>query len=214
MKTTVGVWHTFFTAKGIQSFLSDSERFQFAWMESRNPVQRIAGSPVDILVTGIEIDLSLVTFVREMQCAEHPPMMVVMAASMIAPQEAWYLNRFGVKGFVRNPKSENDARIFSTALEAVREKRTFFDPFVIDVYRLDDTEASIKMTDRELEIAILLSHGRCAKEIASRLFLAEKTVEKHRSNLMEKLNIHSTVELCRYMMSRPQIQRPVEEATS
>jgi len=54
------------------------------------------------------------------------------------------------------------------------------------------------LTPREQQVLRLLAEGLCAKEIAERLFISPKTVENHRTNIMNKLDIHSTVELIRY----------------
>jgi len=54
------------------------------------------------------------------------------------------------------------------------------------------------LTPREQEVMVLLAEGRSAKETAARLFISPKTVENHRTNIMNKLNIHSTLELVRY----------------
>ena len=44
----------------------------------------------------------------------------------------------------------------------------------------------------------LLAEGFSSKEIAEKLFISRKTVENHRVNIMNKLNLHSTMELVRY----------------
>jgi DNA-binding NarL/FixJ family response regulator len=54
------------------------------------------------------------------------------------------------------------------------------------------------LTPREQEIMRLLAEGLSSKEVASKLFISPKTVENHRSNLMNKLDLHSTIELIRY----------------
>ena len=54
------------------------------------------------------------------------------------------------------------------------------------------------LTAREQEILRLLAEGLTAKEIAQKLFISPKTVENHRANLMNKLDLHSTIELVRY----------------
>lgn len=54
------------------------------------------------------------------------------------------------------------------------------------------------LTPREQEVMRLLAEGLSIKEIASRLFISPKTVENHRSNIMSKLGVHSTLELIRY----------------
>ena len=54
------------------------------------------------------------------------------------------------------------------------------------------------LTPREQEIMVLLAEGRSAKETAARLFISPKTVENHRTSIMSKLGLHSTLELVRY----------------
>ena len=54
------------------------------------------------------------------------------------------------------------------------------------------------LTPREQEVLRLLAEGLSAKEIADKLFISQKTVENHRTNIMNKLHLHSTVELIRY----------------
>ncbi len=54
------------------------------------------------------------------------------------------------------------------------------------------------LTSREQEIMVLLAEGLSSKEIADKLFISPKTVENHRSNILRKLNFHSTIELVRY----------------
>ena len=44
----------------------------------------------------------------------------------------------------------------------------------------------------------LLAEGLTSKEIAKKLFISPKTVENHRANIMNKLDLHSTIELVRY----------------
>jgi DNA-binding NarL/FixJ family response regulator len=54
------------------------------------------------------------------------------------------------------------------------------------------------LTAREQEILRLLAEGLSPKEIGQKLFISPKTVENHRANIMNKLDLHSTLELVRY----------------
>ena len=54
------------------------------------------------------------------------------------------------------------------------------------------------LTPREQEVMRLLAEGLSVKKIAEKLFISPKTVENHRANIMNKLDIHSTIELIRY----------------
>jgi len=54
------------------------------------------------------------------------------------------------------------------------------------------------LTPREQEVMVLLAEGNSAKEAAAKLFISPKTVENHRTNILNKLGLHSTLELVRY----------------
>jgi DNA-binding NarL/FixJ family response regulator len=54
------------------------------------------------------------------------------------------------------------------------------------------------LTPKEKEILQLISEGKLTKEIANDLNLSIKTIEKHRSNIMEKLKIRSIAELTKF----------------
>jgi len=54
------------------------------------------------------------------------------------------------------------------------------------------------LTPREQEVMILVAEGLSTNEISERLYISPKTVENHRSRIMQKLDLHSTIELARY----------------
>lgn len=61
-----------------------------------------------------------------------------------------------------------------------------------------DKETDSVLTPREREILILVAEGFTNAEIAKKLYISEKTVQTHRSNILDKLNIHDRTELVRY----------------
>ena len=58
------------------------------------------------------------------------------------------------------------------------------------------------LTDREKEVLQLLAEGRSNKEVATVLHLGLSTVETHRGNLMQKLNLHNTAEIVLYAVRK------------
>ena len=64
------------------------------------------------------------------------------------------------------------------------------------------TDSYHLLTDREKEVLHLLAEGRSNKEVATLLDLGVSTVETHRSNLMQKLNLHNTAEIVLYAVRK------------
>jgi DNA-binding NarL/FixJ family response regulator len=58
------------------------------------------------------------------------------------------------------------------------------------------------LTPREEEVTKLIAEGHTSKEIAALLVLSEKTVERHRANILEKLGLRDRVDLTRYAIRR------------
>ncbi len=67
----------------------------------------------------------------------------------------------------------------------------------------DDASASDELlTPRELEIVKLVAEGYSTKEIAETLVISDKTVERHRANVLDKLGMRDRVALTRYAIRR------------
>lgn len=107
----------------------------------------------------------------------------------------------GVKGYIL--KSDADRQLIS-AVETLLEGGTCFSPKVTDTIlggflrgESSGTTANSKMplSPREIEVSRLLAAGKSNKEIAAKFFISVKTVETHRRNIMQKLQISSIVEL-------------------
>ena len=97
------------------------------------------------------------------------------------------------------------------ALRAVAAGRPFFSPSVTGVLIEDYvrqlqarglTDSYHLLTDREREVLQLLAEGRSNKEVAALLDVGLSTVETHRANLMQKLNLHNTAEIVLYAVRK------------
>ncbi len=100
-----------------------------------------------------------------------------------------------VSGFVR--KAQALQALFD-AMAAVREGRTYFEP---DVAQLALQERGRSLTAREREVARLVASGRSTKEAAAALGLSVKTIDKHRSSMMQKLDVHDAVAVTHYALA-------------
>ena len=97
------------------------------------------------------------------------------------------------------------------AIRAVAAGKSFFSPAVsgllVDEYMQQLQERGLTdsydlLTDREKQVLQLLAEGRSNKEVAAMLDVGVSTVETHRSNLMQKLNLHSTAEIVLYAVRK------------
>jgi len=94
----------------------------------------------------------------------------------------------------------------SDVIKEVREGRLYLSPLVseqvikdyIRLAEVDEGSVFALLTAREREVLQLLAAGSATKEIAGELHLSVKTVESHRKQIMDKLEIHSVAELTKY----------------
>lgn len=111
--------------------------------------------------------------------------------------------RAGATGYVlkESPFSE-----LVDAIHAVSAGRIFISPAVsgpllmslVNASPDENGSAFSVLTSRELEIVQAITEGKSTKEIASALSISVKTVETHRQQIMDKLDIHSIAELTKY----------------
>ena len=114
----------------------------------------------------------------------------------------------GAKGYLLKDSAEGD---LIEAIKAVSQGKAFFSPEISRVL-VEDYVREIKtrgvkdsyelLTGREREILHLLAEGKSNKDIAALLNLSLYTVETHRRNLQEKLNLHSFPELVLYAVRK------------
>jgi DNA-binding NarL/FixJ family response regulator len=123
----------------------------------------------------------------------------------------------GAVGFLLKQTSAHDV---CRAIREVHAGNTFFTPSIsrrqdrIHPAKFGRTgpagKKAVQLTSREMEVLQLIAEGKANKETASELGISMKTVEKHRENLMSKLDIHDTAGLTRYAISAGIIENSVQ----
>jgi len=143
------------------------------------------------------------------QIVKKNPAIGVIILSMHADET--YLVRAlsaGAKGYLLKDSAEND---LIRAVHTVHAGKPFFSPAIaqtlLEDYMRRLQQQSLQdsydlLTDREKEILQLLAEGKSNKEVATLLDLSLYTVETHRSNLMQKLNLHNTAEIVLYAVRK------------
>jgi two-component system, NarL family, response regulator NreC len=138
----------------------------------------------------------------------NPEISVVMLS--MHSDESYVLRalKAGAKGYLLKDSAESD---LIKAVHAVAAGKSFFSPAVSKVL-LDDYVRKLKrsgaedaydlLTPREREILQLVAEGKSNKDVANLLNLSVYTVETHRSNIMEKLNLRGIPELILFAVRR------------
>ena len=115
--------------------------------------------------------------------------------------------RAGVTGYVLKTKAASE---LVQALRAVCRGEMFLTQSIsrtiVQAFLTNAESPGKPISDRERQVLQLVAEGKTTKEIASLLNISVKTAESHRSNLMEKLNIHDTAGLVRYAIRNGLIQ--------
>ena len=142
------------------------------------------------------------------------PDIAVLALTMHEDDQYFFeMLSAGASGYVPKRAAPND---LIGAIHAVRHGGMFLFPSVarvlVDDYlqRRDAPGAGPRgfeeLTEREREVLTLIAEGRSNQEIADALVISIKTVNRHRENIMAKLNLHSRVDLVRYAIEKGLIE--------
>jgi two-component system response regulator NreC len=135
---------------------------------------------------------------------EHNPDIKVIALSVHSEKE--YVSGMLQAGASAYLLKDSAFRELAEAIQTVTQNQTYISPKIagtlIQDYReklkSEDTSVFNILTKREREILQLLAEGKTVKQIAGELFLSVKTIESHRQNIMNKLDIYSIPELVKY----------------
>ncbi len=176
--------------------------------DGREAVALVASQRPDVLVMDIGMP-SLNGIEAAGQITQSRPETAIVMLSMHS-DESYVLRalKAGAKGYLLKDSAEAD---LIRAVHAVAEGKSFFSPAVSKVL-LDDYVRKLKrsgtddpydlLTPREREVLQLVAEGKSNKDVAQLLNLSVYTVETHRSNIMEKLNLHGVPELILYAVRK------------
>jgi two-component system, NarL family, response regulator NreC len=151
--------------------------------------------------------LSGIEVAARAQKLEPPPAVIILS---MHSDESYILRALsaGARAYLLKDATDED---LLPAIRAVASGKPFFSPAVAAVLIEDYmrtlrgrglTDSYHLLTDREKEVLHLLAEGRSNKEVASLLDLGLSTVETHRANLMQKLDLHNTAEIVLYAVRK------------
>jgi two-component system, NarL family, response regulator NreC len=162
----------------------------------------------DIVILDIGMPkLSGIEVASRAQKLDRPPGVIILS---VHGDESYIMRALAAGARAYLLKSATDEDLIP-AVRAVAAGKPYFSPAVTAVLvedyvrRLQQrglTDSYHLLTDREKEVLQLLAEGRSNKEVATLLDLSLSTVETHRGNLMQKLNLHNTAEIVLYAVRK------------
>jgi DNA-binding NarL/FixJ family response regulator len=176
--------------------------------DGREAVAMAEANKPDVAVLDIAMPL-LNGIEAARQISEKLPQTAIVFLSMHS-DEAYVLKalKSGAKGYLLKDSAEYD---LINAIKSVNEGKAFFSPAIsrmlVEDYMRQMRDREVEdsyelLTTREREVLQLLAEGKPAKEVASILGLSLYTVETHRNNTFQKLNLHSVAELILYAVRK------------
>ena len=191
--------------KGLSSLIKDEPDFELAGSttDSRQALSMIQSLKPDIVILDILMPhMDGVEVARQIK-ENHSESKILVYSLSALKENILSLFRSGISGYVLKEEPFSELLL---ALKTVGEGAVFYSRTVQhiledhmrelelgekgkDVAEVEDGIA--KLSTREKEVFVLLADGLTVKEVAKRLFISPKTVESHKYNIMDKLNLHS-----------------------
>lgn len=188
--------------RGLESMLQDSEEVKIvaSYSLGQELLEKIPSIEVDVLLLDINLpDSNGIELCKDL--SQRFPEMAILALSNHS--ETGFIKnmlRNGASGYLLK---NTDKKELLTAIVQVAEGTRYL-PAAIQNILLNDSIGNPvsnsfipKLTRREKEVLELIARENTNQEIAESLFISPKTVENHRSNLIQKLGVKNTAGLVR-----------------
>lgn len=152
---------------------------------------------VDIVFMDIEMPImDGITATKE--GLKYNPDLKIIALSMYG-EEDYYTQMInaGAKGFMLKNSGIDDVE---TAIKTIINGHNYFSPEILESLiksfgKQEEKEKTSRLTEREEEVLFLICKGLSNQEIADKLYLSKRTVDKHRENLLSKTQAKNTAGL-------------------
>jgi len=139
-----------------------------------------------------------------------PELKVLMLSMHDSEQFLFEALKAGASGYVLKSGADTD---IVDAVRAAMRGDSYLYPSAVTTLVRDYVERGGRgeeqfdvLTPRELEVLKLIAEANTSKQIADKLFISIKTVDRHRQNILDKLGMRDRVELTRYAIRRGLIQ--------
>lgn len=159
----------------------------------------IARAPCDLVLLDMNMPgLSGVDLIKWLQDS-YPDVPVLVLSMHVEGQIASRALKAGARGYLTK---DSEPEILVGAILRVSAGGKFIDPALVETLVFDHDQGSSALhevlSERELQVFLMLASGTTITDIASELFLSIKTVSTHKFRLMRKMNLQTSTDLVRY----------------
>lgn len=195
---------------GLRLIINSDEQLEVAAeaKDGLSAIETVAKHPADLILMDLSMPkmdgMSAIKEIRQL----HPDIKIM--ALTIHESEEYILECFasGADGYCVKDTGQKE---LLNALHFVLSGKKYISPSISEKVmegflegrkQLKEKTSWETLTQREKQVLKLVGEGYTSKEIADMLYISPKTVEKHRANLMNKLNIHNISELTSYAINK------------
>ncbi len=198
---------------GIKTFLAEYSHIQIVGeaVHGKEAIERAKTLHPDIILMDISMPIMNGLEATCIITKNFPALDVIILTMHEDREYIRQIFKCGAKGYVLKNAPQND---ILKAIESVYNGHAFFSPeaskVILELTREKESNppppTQPELSDIEKEIIIHVVQELSNKEIAEKLFLSLRTVEKYRQRILAKLNIHSTVGLTKYAIKNGLVQ--------
>jgi DNA-binding NarL/FixJ family response regulator len=196
--------------RGVRELLDSESDFRVVAdaADGAEAVRRALEDDVDLAI--LDVAMPRLTGLQAAQeLAERRPALRLLVLSMHENEQfVFEALRAGASGYVLKTAADRD--LIEACRAAMRGEAFLYQGAVIALVR-DYLERALRgevderdelLTARELEVVKLVAEGRTSDEIAELLVISRRTVDRHRANILEKLELRDRVDVTRYAIRR------------
>ncbi|MBI9055240.1 MAG: response regulator transcription factor [Bacteroidales bacterium] len=193
---------------GVKSVLSDEENMEVVGEvgNGNDLFELLKSNTPDLIITDISMpEISGIEVTKYV--SENYPDIKILILSMHTNEE--FITKAlssGANGYLPKDTSMNE---LLDAINTIYKGDNYFNKNISDTIlksiidkskNNQNNSKNEKLTKREKEVVQLVVDGLTNKEIADKLFISIRTVDSHKNNVMQKLNLKSSVELVKYIL--------------